>query len=489
MRRVPVLLPYPFPGPFDYRVPPELRSAARRFVLVPLNRREELGVVWDAAGPGHEAGASRMTCGPRPQAEAADQSGRARQRRRCARGLRRLVDWIAAYTLAPPGEVMAMALRVNRAAPGPATGWRLADPLPEARLTDARRRVLEALRRRQPRATADLARAAGVSAGVVRGMADAGLLVPAPLPAAAPFAIPDPDHPGRVLSPDQEAAAAILRQAVAARAFSVTLLDGVTGSGKTEVYLEAVAECLRQRRQALVLLPEIALSSQWLERFERRFGVAPAVWHSDLTSRVRRTTWRAVAEGAAPVVVGARSALFLPFPDLGLVVVDEEHETAFKQEEGVVYHARDMAVVRARFCAAPAVLVSATPSLETVANVEAGRYAPHHPADAARRRGAAGDRGDRPARDAAGARALPGAAADRGGARHPGARRAGDAVPQPPGLRAADAVPALRPPHAVPELHRLAGGAPRAPASCNATIAATRCRSRPNARPAARRTA
>ena len=168
--------------------------------------------------------------------------------------------------------------------------------------------------------------------------------------------------PAKSCRPDQEAAAAALRQAVAAREFSVTLLDGVTGSGKTEVYLEAVAECLRQGRQALVLLPEIALSSQWLERFERRFGVAPAVWHSDLTSRVRRMTWRAVAEGAAPVVVGARSALFLPFPDLGLVVIDEEHETAFKQEEGVVYHARDMAVVRARFCSAPAVLVSATPS-------------------------------------------------------------------------------------------------------------------------------
>ena len=177
-------------------------------------------------------------------------------------------------------------------------------------------------------------------------MADAGLLLPAQLPVAPPFAIPDPEHPGETLSPDQQSAAATLREAVAARAFSVTLLDGVTGSGKTEVYLEAIAEALRQRRQALVLLPEIALSSQWLERFQRRFGVAPAVWHSDLTSRVRRTTWRAVAAGAAPVVVGARSALFLPFPDLGLIVIDEEHETAFKQEEGVVYHARDMAVVR-----------------------------------------------------------------------------------------------------------------------------------------------
>ncbi|MDE2581673.1 MAG: primosomal protein N', partial [Rhodospirillales bacterium] len=206
-------------------------------------------------------------------------------------------------------------------------------------------------------------------------LAAAGLLVPVALADAAPFARPDPEHPGPPLSPAQAAAAAALREAVAARAFSVTLLDGVTGSGKTEVYLEAVAAAVRAGRQALVLLPEIALSSQWLERFAARFGVAPAVWHSDLSSRIRRVTWREVAAGRAPVVVGARSALFLPFPDLGLIVADEEHETAFKQEDGIVYHARDMAVVRARFESAPAVLVSATPSLETVANVEAGRYA------------------------------------------------------------------------------------------------------------------
>ena len=362
-RRVPVMLPYPFPGPFDYRVPPGMDPQPGDVVLVPLNRREEVGVVWDCAA---DAGVPDRKL--KPVAGMIDTPP-------MLPALRQFVDWVAGYTLSPPGEVMAMALRI--VAPGlgaPATGWRRADPLPEARLTEARRKVLDALAEREPRATGELARAAGVGAGVVRGMADAGLLVPAVLPIEPPFAIPDPEHPGQVLAPDQEAAAAVLRQAVAAREFSVTLLDGVTGSGKTEVYLEAVAECLRQGRQALVLLPEIALSSQWLERFERRFGVAPAVWHSDLTSRVRRVTWRAVAEGAAPVVVGARSALFLPFPDLGLVVIDEEHETAFKQEEGVVYHARDMAVVRARFCSAPAVLVSATPSLETLANVEAGRY-------------------------------------------------------------------------------------------------------------------
>jgi primosomal protein N' (replication factor Y) len=362
-RRVPVLLPYPFAGPFDYRVPPELEARPGDVVLVPLNRRESVGVVWD--GPADPAvGEERL----KPIVAVLDAPP-------MRADLRRLVDWIASYTLAPPGDVLAMALRVNALRPeSPAIGWRAAAAPPEARLTEPRRRVLEVLAQGEPRGVAELARLAGVSGAVLRGMADAGLLLAEALPARPAFARPDPEHPGPTLSALQAEVAAALRQGVAERAFAVTLLDGVTGSGKTEVYFEAVAECLRQGRQALVLLPEIALSSQWLDRFERRFGVAPAVWHSDLTSRVRRLTWRAVAAGEAAVVVGARSALFLPFPDLGLVVVDEEHETAFKQEDGVVYHARDMAVVRARLCEAPALLVSATPSLETVANVEAGRY-------------------------------------------------------------------------------------------------------------------
>jgi len=345
-------------------VPAEVDAKPGDVVLAPLNAREELGVVWDT--PPDEAVPDRRL---KPLIGKVDTPPMRSE-------LRYFIDWVASYTLAPPGEVMAMALRVMPAPRAPVQGWRPAGSLPEsARLNDGRRRVLDVLSDSAPRSTAELARAAGVSAGVIRGMAASSLLVPAPIAEASPFAVPDPEYPGRALSADQEAAAATLRQAVASRAFAVTLLDGVTGSGKTEVYLEAVAEALRQRRQALVLLPEIALSSQWLERFAYRFGVAPAAWHSDLTARVRRITWRAVADGKAPVVVGARSALFLPFPDLGLIVVDEEHETAFKQEEGVVYHARDMAVVRARFCAAPTVLVSATPSLETLANVEAGRYA------------------------------------------------------------------------------------------------------------------
>jgi primosomal protein N' (replication factor Y) (superfamily II helicase) len=366
MRRVPVLLPYPFPEPFDYAVPEGLDPVPGDAVLVPLNRRETVGVVWDAPPAD---GAARVL----PDAKLKPIIGLL-DTPPMTETMRRFVDWVAAYTLSPPGEVMAMALRVT--APTPlSAGWVRADP-PEdgVRMTPARNRVLAALAQAEPQAGATLIRAAQVSQAVLNGMAQAGLIRRVPLAHVSPFVRPDPEHPGPALSAAQAEAAVALRGAVAARAFSVTLLDGVTGSGKTEVYHEAIAECLRQGRQALVLLPEIALSSQWLERFAARFGTAPAVWHSDLTSRTRRITWRAVAEGAAPVVVGARSALFLPFPDLGLLVVDEEHETAFKQEDGVVYNARDMAVVRARLCAAAAVLVSATPSLETMANVEAGRY-------------------------------------------------------------------------------------------------------------------
>nr|WP_294528384.1 primosomal protein N' [uncultured Rhodopila sp.] len=362
--RVPVLLPYPFAGPFDYRVPPDLDPQPGDIVLVPLNRREEIGVVWDApAGdpvPAHKLKAVAAILDTPPMNES----------------MRRFVDWIAAYTLSPPGEVMAMALRVVSAGiTRPIVRYRRADQLPAVRLTPPRQRVLDALARQEPQTATDLLKHAQVSTAVLRGMTEAALLVTERAAPAAPFQPPDPDYPGPALSPQQQEVAAALRDSVAARAWSVTLLDGVTGSGKTEVYLEAVAACLRAGRQALVLLPEIALSSQWTERFQRRFGVAPAVWHSDLPSRTRKITWQAVAQGNAPVVVGARSALFLPFPDLGLVVVDEEHEAAFKQQDGVVYNARDMAVVRARLSGSPAVLVSATPSLETVANVEAGRYA------------------------------------------------------------------------------------------------------------------
>ena len=356
-----MLLPRPFRGAFDYAVPDGMQPLPGQVVLVPLNRREEVGVVWDGtsdpAVPDAKLKPITATLDTPPLPPA----------------LRRFVDWVASYTLASPGEVLAMTLRINALQPeSPSPGFTLGTI--QGRMTPGRARVVTALAEGGAFGMAALTLAAAVSPAVVRGMVRAGQLVSVALPARPLFGMPDTVRPGPFLSNEQAEAGQALRQAVAAHEFSVTLLEGVTGSGKTEVYLEAVAECVTAGRQALVLLPEIALSSQWLERFTARFGAAPAVWHSDLASRTRRLTWRAVADGAAPVVVGARSALFLPFPNLGLVIVDEEHETAFKQEDGVVYHARDMAVVRARLSDAPAVLVSATPSLETLSNVDTGRY-------------------------------------------------------------------------------------------------------------------
>ncbi len=369
--RVRVMLPLPFPAPFDYRVPAGQHYAPGDFVAVPLGRRLLAGVVWDdspAAGDsGVAVAAARLKdvigALPAPPLPAIS---------------RRFVEWVANYTMASLGAVLRMAMSVPAALelPRPIMAWRLAAPEPPSgiRLTPARRRVLAVLAGGPPRPGLELAREAGVGPGVVKGMAEAGLLAAVALPPPPAFDRPDGDRPGPALSPPQAAAATALVERVSAGGFSATLVDGVTGSGKTEVYFEAVAACLRAGRQALVLLPEIALSAQWLERFRLRFGAAPAVWHSELTGAERRVAWRAVAAGDARVVVGARSALFLPFPDLGLVVVDEEHESAFKQEDGVIYQARDMAVVRANLGAIPVLLASATPSLETVQNVAAGRY-------------------------------------------------------------------------------------------------------------------
>lgn len=364
----------PFPGPFDYAAPAEMALQPGDIVTVPLGHRRQTGVVWDATSslppefappPQRTVDAAKL----RPVAERLELPPLTAE-------LRRFVDWVAAYTLSAPGMVLAMTLRLHmRGVPTPSTGWLAASPQPDGlRLTPARQKVLTLLADGTARTTTDLATAAGVGPGVVKGLADAGALTPVPLGPERAFAAPDPFHNLPVLEGAQAEATAALRQTVAEGRFSVTLLEGVTGSGKTEIYLEAIAACLEQGKQALVLLPEIALSAQWMERFTRRFGTQPAIWHSEVGQRARRLTWHGTADGSATVVVGARSALFLPFKDLGLIIVDEEHEALFKQEEGVIYSARDMAVVRARLAGFPIVLVSATPSLESLANVEAGRY-------------------------------------------------------------------------------------------------------------------
>jgi primosomal protein N' (replication factor Y) len=181
---------------------------------------------------------------------------------------------------------------------------------------------------------------------------------------------------GPALTPAQSDAASALAARVAAGGASVTLLDGVTGSGKTEVYLEAAAAALARDAgaQVLVLLPEIALTYPFLKRLAARFSAEPAAWHSEMSAAARRRVWRRVADGNARLVVGARSALFLPFARLALIIVDEEHETAYKQEDGVIYQGRDMAVARGAIGQIPVILASATPSLETVVNVDQGRY-------------------------------------------------------------------------------------------------------------------
>ena len=364
--RVPVLLPLPLDGAYDYRVAGGNALPPGTFVRVPLGRREVVGVVW-GAGDGTLAEHRLKSVIERLDAPP------------MAEPLRRFVDWVAAYTLSPVGNVLRMAMSVPAALepPSPIMVLTLGEGA-VAKATKARARVLALLAEGPPRAPLDIAREASVGPAVLRAMVKAGALRPVALPRPLAFAAPEWRRPGHMLSPAQAVAAETLEALVRRGGYSATLLDGVTGSGKTEVYLAAVAAALAAGRQALVLLPEIALTPRVLDRFVERFGVRPAVWHSELAPRERQRAWRAIATGEARVVVGARSALFLPVAELGLIVVDEEQDGAYKQEDGVAYHARDMAVVRANLAGCPIVLASATPALETIVNVERGRYGMVH---------------------------------------------------------------------------------------------------------------
>jgi primosomal protein N' (replication factor Y) len=357
-----VLLPLPLAGAYDYKLPPGSNAARGAVVAAPLGNRTVLGVVWGTAEG--TVGDNRLKVAE-PLEGAPSLPGR----------LCDFIDWVADYTLNPPGAILAMALR-SRGAFEP-EARRIAyvrGSVTPPRLSAARARALEVAGDGLARSVTGLAEDANVSPAVVRGLIQAGALITTHLPEFVPFQAPDPGYAAPELNEDQAAAAATLKDAVTAQKFSAHLLDGVTGSGKTEVYFEAVAEALRAGRQVLILLPEIALTTQFLERFTERFGVRPSEWHSDLSQKERRRTYRAVMNGEARVVVGARSSLFLPFGELGLVIVDEEHEQAFKQQDGAIYHARDMAVVRARIEDCPVVLASATPSLESFVNAQTGRY-------------------------------------------------------------------------------------------------------------------
>ena len=362
-----VLLPLGLDLAYDYRAPPEVVLRPGDFVEVPLGTKRRVGVVWDADPAAPPADPAKLrtvhTALGLPSLPAST---------------RRFIEWVARYTMAPLGSVLRMAIATPALfQPGkPVITYAWSGQEPE-RHTAARQRVIDLLRDGPPRTVSDIAEAAAVSDGVVRGLAeqgvleaiendpDAGLLEPPP----------DADTPGPMLSDDQQAAATALTCKIGG-GYAAIALEGVTGSGKTEVYFEAIAEALRRDPdgQVLVLVPEIALTNQLLDRFDTRFGARPVAWHSGLTGRARRAAWMGAASGAARVVVGARSALFLPFRKLQLIVVDEEHDPAYKQEEQVIYHARDMAVVRASLAKCPIILVSATPSLETMVNCWAGKY-------------------------------------------------------------------------------------------------------------------
>lgn len=359
---VAVLTTEPLGRALDYRAPGG-GCGTGDFVEVPLGPRRVLGVVWGPGEGGYDAAKLRSV------ARVLDVPPMREE-------MRVFLARAADYTLTPLPAMLRLATRSPGLFDPVAVRkvYRLAGAVPN-RLTDARLRVVEALRawRGVPVTLGELAEAAGVGTGVVKGLVAAGVVAEQAAPKDTPFP-PLVLRDSAVLAGDQVAAGDALVATVAQGGYATTLLRGVTGSGKTEVYLEAVAEALRKGRQALVLLPEIALTAEFLARVEARFGARPAEWHHGVTQTERRRVWRMAAEGGLSLVVGARSALFLPFRDLGLVVIDEEHDTSYKQEEGVLYHARDMAVLRARVADCPVILSSATPSLESWANAQAGKY-------------------------------------------------------------------------------------------------------------------
>lgn len=361
--RVAVLTTQPLDRLLDYRAP-EGGCRIGAFVEVPLGPRKVIGVVWGTGMGDFDAAKLRSVLRVLDLAPMRAE-------------MREFLQRAGTYTMTPLSMMLRLATRVPGLGDPPSMRKVLQrggnDP---DRMTDARARVLDVMQEYEgasftPKELADLA---GVTTSVVKGLVKQTAIIEVEAPRDQPFATLDPQLSGKTLSEDQAKAAQALEVGVASGTYGTTLLKGVTGSGKTEVYLEAVAACLRKGRQALVLLPEIALTAEFLKRVEVRFGALPAEWHSGVTMTERRRVWRMVGQGGAQLVIGARSALFLPYRDLGLIIIDEEHDTSYKQDEGVLYNARDLAVWRASLCGAQVVLASATPSLETWVNAQAGKY-------------------------------------------------------------------------------------------------------------------
>ncbi|MBT8457007.1 MAG: primosomal protein N', partial [Alphaproteobacteria bacterium] len=360
---VAVLTTQPLDRLLDYKAP-EGGCHLGAFVEVPLGPRKVLGVVWGAGEGGYDLAKVRAVNRVLDAAPMREE-------------MREFLTRAAEYTLTPMPAMLRLATRSPGLGDPPSMRkiYRLGRGEPD-RQTDARRRVVATLSEFGGLAFTlkEIAEMAGVSTSVIKGLVSQGVVREEESPRDLRYPRLDPGQSQYTLTDEQTKASSALRAGIASGRYGTTLLKGVTGSGKTEVYLEAVAACLAQDRQALVLLPEIALTAEFLARVEDRFGARPAEWHSGVTMTERRRCWKMVGEGGAQLVVGARSALFLPYRDLGLIVVDEEHDTSYKQEDGVLYNARDMAVLRASMASAQVVLASATPSLESWANAEAGKY-------------------------------------------------------------------------------------------------------------------
>ncbi|MDH5772358.1 MAG: primosomal protein N' [Rhodospirillaceae bacterium] len=371
--QISVLVPVTFAtgdsaGFYDY-LPPKKGGALipGDVVRVPFGGRSLVGVVW---GPG-QGGVDKAKL--KTITEKIDITP-------LSDDVRAFIEWVARYNMASPGAVLKMVFNVPGALEKakPQRGLVLAQGVePSVRMTPARKRALDFMQGKPAMLVAEIAREAGCTASVISGLFKAGALKEVAMTTEHKWSVPDYKLPRAKLSSAQKNGATEICARINDnddKGNSVTLIDGVPGSGKTEVYFEAIAKTLEMGKQVLVLLPEIALTAQWLQRFSARFGAQPALWHSDLGDAKRRETWRACSTGKVRVVAGARSALFLPLHEIGLIIVDEEHETAFKQEENVIYNARDMAVVRAHLGKFPIILVSATPSLESMSNTKSGKY-------------------------------------------------------------------------------------------------------------------
>ena len=292
------------------------------------------------------------------------------------------LQWIAkmsGWTLMTPGAVLRLIVNVPDAFSPPKMeqlyGLNITDAV---RMTASRQAVADAFASNdnEPMSATDVQNIARVSPSVVRTMISSGILVPKER-RARPTEYNSPEYHdcgNIVLNPEQQSAADVIGAAIDRGGFSVHLLDGITGSGKTQVYFDAAWRAYSRGGSVLLMMPEIALTAQFMHRFAARFGAAPVVWHSNLTAARRREIWRGVLRGEIRMVVGTRSALFLPWQNLGLIVVDEEHDTSYKQEDMGNYHARDMAVLRGKIAGFPVVLASATPSAETLQNVASGKY-------------------------------------------------------------------------------------------------------------------